>query len=106
MKPDIAITVCIAIIFASCSSSPVRGGLLAFGKMKEVLFDLAQVDEYINNFVVKDSTAIIRLKRSTMYEQVFRMNTTTRKEFFDSYKYYQEHPDLHRELMDSLAKVK
>ncbi|MDQ6814994.1 MAG: DUF4296 domain-containing protein [Bacteroidota bacterium] len=70
--------------------------------MQKVVYDLIRVDEFINNFVLKDSTVNIKNKRSILYEQVFKVNNTTRKEFYTSYKYYQQHPDIQKGLFDSL----
>ena len=75
------------MIFIACSSSPVPKGIL---------------DEFINNFASKDSSTDIKKKRSTLYEQVFKVNNTSRKEFYSSYKYYQQHPDIQKQLYDSL----
>ncbi|HLL43765.1 MAG TPA: DUF4296 domain-containing protein, partial [Segetibacter sp.] len=74
----------------------------AVDKMQKVVYDLMQVDEYLNNFVIKDSLADIKKKRSIYYEQVFNLNNTNRKEFYTSYKYYQQHPDIQKILFDSL----
>ncbi len=89
-------------ILNACSSSPVPRHLLQPEKMQKVVYDLIRVDEFINNFVLKDSTVNIKNKRSILYEQVFKVNNTTRKEFYTSYKYYQQHPDIQKGLFDSL----
>jgi hypothetical protein len=71
--------------------------------MELILFDLLRSDELVNNFLLKDTL----LKRDSvamqMYEQVFRIHKTDRKTFFNSYKYYQVHPDQNKELFDSLT---
>jgi hypothetical protein len=90
------------IFFSACSSSPVPHEILQPERMQKVVYDLIRIDEFINNFVLKDSTVDIKKKRSTLYEQVFKVNHTTRKEFYTSYKYYQQHPDIQKGLFDSL----
>lgn len=94
--------ICLLFIFIACSSSPVPKGVLPPEKMQKVVSDIIRIDEFINNFVVKDSTVDIKKKRSTLYEQVFKVNGTSRKEFYTSYTYYQQHPDLQKGLFDSL----
>jgi len=37
-----------------------------------------------------------------LYEQVFAIHKLTKKEFFDSYHYYESHPVAYKELIDSL----
>lgn len=90
------------LILAACSSSPVPRGILPPDKMQKVVYDLIRIDEFLNNFVFKDTTIDIKKKRSTLYEQAFKVHNTTRKQFYSSYKYYQEHPDLQKDLFDSL----
>lgn len=94
--------ICLLLIFTNCSKNPVPKGILAPDKMKKVVYDILKADEYVSNFVSKDTTANIKMKRSIVYEQVFRLHNTNRKEFFTSYKYYQQHPDIQKALFDSL----
>ena len=91
-----------AILFIACSSSPVPKGILPPERMQKVVYDLIRVDEFVNSFVVKDSTVDIKKKRSSLYEQVFKVNNTNRKEFYSSYRYYQQHPSIQKALFDSL----
>ncbi|MEJ7683446.1 MAG: DUF4296 domain-containing protein [Segetibacter sp.] len=97
-----AVYICLSFIFIGCSPNPVPKEILSPEKMEKVVYDLMQVDEYINNFVVKDSSVDIKKKRSIFYEQVFKLHNTNRKEFYTSYKYYQQHPDIQKVLFDSL----
>jgi len=92
----------ILLLFIACSSSPVPKGVLKPKEMEKVVYDLIRADEFINNFLIKDSTVDIKKKRSVLYEQVFKVHNTTRKEFYSSYKYYQSHPDIQKGLFDSM----
>ena len=91
-----------AILFNACSSDGVPKGVLQRERMQKVVYDLIRVDEFINNFVSRDSSVDIKKKRSSLYEQVFKVNNTSRKEFYSSYQYYQQHPDIQKGLFDSL----
>jgi hypothetical protein len=93
------------IIFIGCSSNGIQKGILPLERMQFVLYDLIRVDEFINNYVIKDSTIDIKKKRSILYEQVFKVHKTSREQFFSSYRYYQRNPKLQKELFDSLQQV-
>lgn len=97
-----ALFICLLNFFIGCSLNPVPAGILSSDKMEKVVYDLLQADEYINNFVARDSSVDIKKKRSIFYEQVFKLHGTNRKEFYTSFKYYQQHPDLQKVLFDSL----
>lgn len=92
----------VLVIFIACSSSPVPKGTIQPDKMQKIVYDLVRVDEFINNFVYKDPTINVKVKRSTMYEQVFKVHKVTRKDFYSSFKYYQQHPLVQKQLFDSL----
>lgn len=98
----IGIIILLGFLFFSCSSGSVPRGILPPEKMEKVVYDLMQIDEYLNTFVIKDSSVNIKEKRSIFYDQVFNLNNTSRKDFYSSYKYYQQHPDKQKILFDSL----
>lgn len=88
--------------FAACSSGPVPRDIIQPEKMQKVVSELIQVDEFITNFVTKDSTVDLKKKRSLLYEQTFKLNGTTRKDFYTSYRYYEQHPDIQKALYDTI----
>jgi hypothetical protein len=89
-------------MFAACSNRPVPKGIIEPGRMESVVYDLLKVDEYLNNYVSQDTSVNLKLKRSVLYEQVFTLHNTNRKEFYTSYRYYQQHPDIQKTLFDSI----
>lgn len=90
------------ITFVACSSDPVPANVLKPEKMQKVVSELIQVDEFMTNFVIKDSSIDVKKKRSILYEQTFRVNGITKNEFYKSYRYYQERPDLQKALFDTI----
>jgi hypothetical protein len=97
-----SLAVCLVFFVMSCSSRPVPKEVIVPEQMQKIVHDLMQVDEYINNFLIKDTTIDIKKKRSVLYEQVFLLHKTNRKEFFTSFDYYKQHPALQKSLFDSL----
>ncbi len=98
----IAAILFLLVMLAACSSRPVPKEILLPEKMQKIVFDLIRADEFINNYVMKDSTINIKIRRIELYEQVFTIHHTNREEFFKSYKYYEQHPEKHKVLFDSL----
>jgi hypothetical protein len=97
-----SVIVSILFVIIGCSSSPVPKGILPPERMQKVVYDLIRIDEFINNFAYKDSSTNIKNKRSTLYKEAFKVNNTNRKQFYLSYKYYQQHPDIQKRLFDTL----
>lgn len=94
------VIICLVFLMASCAGS-VPKGIVPIGKMQKVLSEIMQVEEFVNIFVIKDSTVNIKEKRSQLYEQTFKLNGITRKQFYSSLKYYQQDPSLQKTLFDS-----
>ena len=72
-------------------------------KMEQVMWDMAQADQYAALYLAKDSAHIDR-KAETMrlYAEVFRLHQVTPEEFRKSYHYYLDHPELNQLLFDSV----
>ncbi|HEV2354487.1 MAG TPA: DUF4296 domain-containing protein, partial [Puia sp.] len=90
---------------AGCSGKDrVPRGVLPRDKMAELIWDLAQADQYATLYLAKDS-AKLDLKSETLrlYEEVFRIHQVTREEFTKSYHYYLDHPELNQILFDSVT---
>ena len=72
--------------------------------MENVIWDMVMADEYIQNFVLKDSTKKdVKAERFKLYEQVFKIHNITREQFQKSYQYYSTHPGESKKMFDSLS---
>lgn len=91
------------VVFVGCSQSPVPKGILLPNEMQKVVYDILRVDDYVVNTISRDTTVNIKKQRSIYYEEVFKLHNTNRKQFYASYKYYQQHPDLQKTLYDSIS---
>jgi hypothetical protein len=76
--------------------------VLPVNTMKVVMFDMLKADDWYARILVGD-TLMQRVKEDIpLYEQVFAVHKLTKKQFFDSYHYYESHPVAYKELVDSL----
>jgi hypothetical protein len=93
----------ISLILPSCSSKDnVPSNVIPPDKMQSVIFDLLKADEFINNFVIKDTTLKRDHEALKLYQQVFLLHKIKREDFYKSYNYYMAHPDKSKALFDSL----
>ena len=90
-------------LFASCGSSSVPAGILPGDKMGTIIWQLMQSDEYANNLLAKDSTKKSGTVRMTLYREVFDLNKTSMAEFKKSYQFYMAHPDITKNIFDSIT---
>ena len=96
------VCICFVLIVLGCSHGSVPKGILEPHNMEKVVYDLLRVDEYLNSFAQKDTITSIKMKRRIFYDQVFKLHGTDRKQFYTSFKYYQQHPDIQKTLFDSV----
>lgn len=87
-----------------CSSkNDVPRGIIPPDKMQLIIFDLLKADEFVNSFVIKDTSLNRNAEVMKLYQQVFTVHQVERDEFYKSYQYYQAHPDKSKMLIDSLT---
>lgn len=72
--------------------------------MTEIMWDLIRADQFVQDFVMKDSTKNRKDESVKLYEEVFALHHTTSEQFKKSQAYYQSNPLLYRPIMDSLAR--
>ena len=100
IKPTSFVFVVLCFLALACTSTPKN--VLPVNTMKVVMFDMLKADDWYARIIVGD-TLMKKVKDDIpLYEQVFAVHKLTKKEFFDSYHYYESHPVAYKELVDSL----
>lgn len=93
------------LILVSCSEkNKVPKGILPPQKMEVVLWDLIRADEFVLNYIVKDTSRNRKLESIKLYEQVFTIHGINKGKFQKSFLFYEKHPELLQPLMDTLEK--
>jgi len=89
------------VLLVACNSG-IPKNVLPVNTMKVVMFDMLKADEWYARKLVGD-TLMLKVKEDIpLYEQVFAVHEITKKQFYDSYHYYEAHPVVYKELVDSL----
>lgn len=106
MMKKICVGFLLLLAVVRCSNrDSVPSGVLPKQKMQEVIWDLTRTGEFLNNFVLNKDTSGDKLVLSKKwYDKVFSFHGIEEKDFERSYKYYQRHPKLLSEILDSLTK--
>lgn len=93
------------ICLVACQHTDDKKQLLPNEKMKQVIWQLMQVDEYYTRKSVVDSTWRLQKKNLALYQQVFDLNKIDRKQFYSTVDYLEKHPIEFKVLMDSVGEV-
>jgi hypothetical protein len=90
-------------VMAACSSGDsIPNNVLSPEKMQPVLFDVLRAQELANIKYGPDTTAL-NTNMPVMLQQVFEIHKITKDDFYNSFAYYEAHPDKNKELFDSLG---
>ncbi len=69
------------------------------------MYDALKADDLASFYSEKDSSYKTVAKHDSLYQIIFELHQTTRAAFIKSLSYYQNHPDLLKNIVDSLAKL-
>jgi hypothetical protein len=101
MRQRLVYLLLVFVLLAGCNGSTPKN-VLPVNTMKVVMFDMLKADEWYARKLVGD-TLMLKVKEDIpLYEQVFAVHKITKKQFYDSYHYYEAHPVSYKELVDSL----
>lgn len=92
----------LACLFFSCSEEEIPEGVLDKGKMEDVMWDMMRADEMISVYTERGATFPGISQPPELYARVFRMHSVDKDHFNRSLKFYQSHPDIFQEVLDSL----
>lgn len=103
MRATVSFILVAFLVFVACRKKPKVGEPLAINDMKTIMWDIETADVWFNQIPLTDSVHKTRQMNIQLYEQVFASHNITRKQFYNSYQYYQTRPDKMKVLMDSVV---
>jgi hypothetical protein len=88
--------------FIACKGpSSLPSNVLDYNDMKSILWDMAQVDEFVG-FNIHGVPQKLKSESISLYQKVFILHKVSKDEFVKSYAFYRSHPVQEKILMDSL----
>ena len=70
--------------------------------MEVVFWDYINADVYVTDHVVKDTSRNAAVESVLLQKKIFKKHKITREEFYKSYAYYVDHPDMMKMTIDSM----
>lgn len=100
MMRKLLLSSCILLLMACANDESDR--ILSKDSMQIIMWDMMKADELFMRKMVTDSNAVKNKEDVKLYETVFRIHKVTKDRFFESYRYYEAHPILFKEIIDSI----
>lgn len=95
----------LVILLVACNFSSKGKPVIEFTKMQKVIWELMKTEDYYTRISLSDTSLKGKHKNIELYEQVFQLNKISSKDFYATIEYYQKHPILFKELMDSVSSL-
>ena len=92
----------LSLFLLSCAGEPVPKDIFPPKKMTAVLYDIVLADEWVDFTRLHDSNYSKFAKRTTVYDSVFQIHGINKQQYQKSMAYYQNLPDLLKEILDSV----
>src|SRR5687768_10640625 len=91
-------------LLLSCTAEDRRKPvILTAPQMEKVIWDIMQVDQYVNGYISRDTLKDLNKERLQLYLKVFQLHKITKEDFNASMKHYASKPDLMKVIFDSLS---
>lgn len=94
------------MVFCSACRQELPAGVLPPEKMEKVLYDYLSADVYVYEYLSRDSSVSEEAESARLQQQVFEKHKISREDFYRSYRYYIQHPEQMRAVIDSLVTKK
>jgi hypothetical protein len=92
----------IAMFFSCQDKKKIPEGIIAPQKMQLVFWDYIRADVFARDFIKKDSSRNDTLENIKLQNKIFSFYHISREDFYKSYDFYIDHPELMGVLMDSM----
>ena len=103
MSRRILLIVCMAIVLFACKTKQDNTKVLPINSMKLVLWDILKADEWYIQTTIR-VTLHLRINENFLYyEEVYKVHHINKEQFYNSYKFYETHPDKFKILIDSVV---
>ncbi len=95
---------CVIALLYSCGGSKEESGtILTTAKMQDVMWDMLLADAFTEKYLKTDSSKKELVQNAALQQKVFELHKITKGDFYKSYNYYNNHPDLMRIILDSIG---
>ena len=91
------------IIFSCSGKNKIPKDILSQPKMEAVLWDMISADEFVAGYVLpKDPSMDKKQESIKLYDEIYRIHKTNQEQFEKSLSFYQSHPSLLMDVLDSI----
>ncbi len=93
------------MMLASCSGDSFPKEIIPPKKMQDVFWDYLRADVYTTDYIATDSTKNAVAENLRLQNIVFANHKVSKEQFYKSYNYYLDHPELMTRLLDSMMAI-
>ena len=96
-------TMIMALTALSCNEEKkLPEDILSPEDMQAVFWDFLRADIYADDFLRADSSLNVENESAALQKTVFQKHKVSRERFLKSYRYYSDHPEMMKDMLDSM----
>ena len=102
----LAALICVLYLLGTAckKKNAVPGGIIQQKQMQAIMWDMMRADQFVTDYIINRNPGANRAAESfRYYQQIFAMHKVSRDQFENSFTWYNDHPDMFKEIMDSVA---
>jgi hypothetical protein len=92
-------------MLGSCAGDSFPKEIIPPKKMQDVFWDYLRADVYTTDFIATDSTKNAVAENLRLQNIVFANHKVSKEQFYKSYNYYLDHPELMTRMLDSMMAI-
>jgi hypothetical protein len=105
MKMKKWLVVLSVFLFSCGNKNEIPSGILKPAKMQLVLWDVLRADNFVFEFVTRDTSKKLQTELAKLQQQIFAVHKISKEEFYKSFDFYKSHPDIMQPVLDSIINI-
>lgn len=101
---QLMLLICFSVFIAACSDKNPSAKILDKTEMQAVLLDIIRAESFTNIFIKKDVHKDAEKENAILQKEIFAIHHITKEDFYASYDYYKNHPEIMQTMLDSIVK--
>jgi len=103
MKQKTVVFFFMLFVIGCGNKNSLPDGIMQPQQMKTIVRDLMRADDFVSGYLIRKDSSLKQTTESLkLYNEIFAINKTSRNDFKKSFDYYTSHPDLLKQIMDSI----
>jgi len=99
---QLMLLICFSAFMNACNNKNSSGKILDKTQMQSVLTDIIKAESFSDVYIRKDTHTDVEKENAVLQKEIFAIHHITKEDFYTSYDYYKNHPEIMQVILDSI----